>query len=256
MAIVVLLICTFILNFPVAMSRYWTGSVYLGILLCAIPPELFKNRRFDYCLIFALAVAFPIFSYFKYNTFVDLVAKGVQLDVFSIYNNVDFDAYSMFCRIIEYTKSNDFTYGTQLRSVIFFFVPRAIWNIKGTPTGTLVATAQNSYYTNVSAPLMGEGYIDFGVIGVVVYAFIMSRILLNLDRKYWSSLLDESVKYSDLVFVYLAGFILFLMRGALQPSFLRVMGFFLFLMGLYFLQKLFRNLDSSKKARSSFERKK
>ena len=243
--IIAMLACTFVLNFPVALSRYWSGAVYLGLLLCAIPPEWFRNRVFDYVLILALAVGFPLFSFFKYNTFSDLITSGLKLDIFSIYNNVDFDAYSMLCRIIEYTQTNGFTYGTQLRSVLLFFVPRAIWNIKGTPTGTLVATAQDSYYVNVSAPLMGEGYIDFGILGLIFFSFILSRIILNLDRDYWNGVSDQKVKYSDVVFVFLAGFLLFLLRGALQPSFLRVMGFFLFLIILFVFQKLFVALRRS-----------
>ena len=236
--ITITLLCTFILNSPFALSRYWVGSVYLGLLFCIVPPALLKNRRFDYLIILVLAFLFPLFSFFKYNTLATLLNSGIKLNILGIYNNVDFDAYSMLCRIIEYTKTHGFTLGSQIKSVILFFIPRTILNVKGEPTGSLVSSAQKANFTNLSAPIMGEGYIDFSFIGVFAFAFFSSRFLRNLDRKYWNYQSEKSVTYTDIIFVYLIGFTIFIMRGALQPSFLRAMGFFLFLIIVFIIQKI------------------
>ena len=243
--IVLLVVCMIISNFPVALSRYWSGTVYLGVLLVTMNYKEEMSRKLDYLIIFGLIIVFPLFSLFKNMTLSEVIGSKININLFSSFNTVDFDAYSMLGRIIEYVNINGLSWGTQIRSVLLFFVPRAVWNIKGTPTGELVATFQNSYYTNVSGPIMGEAYIDFGIIGVVIYAFIFARLFLKFDKMFW--LYRESdIKYVDIIYVFMVGFTIFIMRGSLQPAFLRVMGFYLFLIMIFLYKKIKRIIDKSR----------
>ena len=241
--ILILIILTIILNSPVALSRYWSGTVYIGLLIGLMPRKVFDSRRFDILVLISLIIVFPIFRLFKYYTLSDVLQMNNIYNLFESYNTSDFDAYSMLCRIIEYVDAYDFQYGKQLRSVIFFFIPRDIWNIKGTPTGHLVSYTQNASYTNLSAPLMGEGFIDFGIIGVIMYAGIFAYVLNKFDNSYWNLFYEKDNYYIHIILPFMLGFVIFIMRGALQPVFLRVMGFFLFLMIYYFLN---RNLSKFK----------
>lgn len=237
--IVILFVCVFILNSPVALSRFWTGVVYLGIIVCIVPLQWFKNHRFDYLVFFALLVIFPLFSLFKRNTLGEVVDRGYSINLITVYNNVDYDAYSVMCKVIQYVQYNDFTFGGQVKGVIFFFVPRSFIEIKGTPTGEMVATYFNSYFTNVASPIMSEGYVDFGLFGVMLYAFLFGKIFkyfdMIFDSKYTAS---HTVIYKEIVSPFLLGFVIFVMRGALQPTFLRVMGFFLYLMIFYMVKRI------------------
>lgn len=245
--IIIILVCVFIVNSPFVLSRYWSGVVYLGLLVCIIPRKWIEKKRFDIIILSILLIVFPAFSIFKNNSFQEALQKGQRIEILTVYNSVDFDAYSLLCQIIQFIKVNGLTWGTQLRSVIFFFVPRAIWNIKGVPTGQLVATWLNSFFTNVSSPLMGEGLIDFGIIGVMLYAFVFGGILRKFDLAFEEQRFvekDSNVLYLNIISPFLLGFTIFIMRGALQSVFLRIMGFFLYLMMIYAFKKI---KDSLKK---------
>lgn len=237
--IIILLLCTFIINSPLALSRYWVGVIYIGLALCIFPEKVFDGKKFDYYVLVGLLIMFPISYLFKKYTLFDVLSTGVKLDVIGVFLGVDFDAHSILCRIIQFVEKNSLQLGGQIKSVIFFFVPRAILDIKGIPTGQLVATKQGSYYTNVSAPLMGEGYIDFGIIGVILYAAIFAYVLKKIDKAYWDNEKIQKVYYMDIILPFMMGFVLFLMRGALQPAFLRFMGFFLYLI-IYAISKKVR----------------
>lgn len=240
--IITLFVCVLLVNSPIVLSRYWSGVVYLGLLVCIIPRKWIEKKRFDIIILSILLVVFPAFSIFKNNTFQEALQKGQRIEILTVYNSVDFDAYSLLCQIIQFVIANGLTWGSQLRSVIFFFVPRAIWNIKGVPTGQLVATWLNSFFTNVSSPLMGEGLIDFGLIGVVLYAFVFGRVLRKFDsafEEHRHEEKDDNVLFINIISPFLLGFTIFIMRGALQSVFLRIMGFFLYLMIVYFIKETF-----------------
>ena len=245
--IIVTFVCAFLVNSPIAISRYWSGTVYLGLLICFIPDGWLRGRRFDYIILGALMIVFPFFSVFKRYTLQTLGQANIDINILTVFNSVDFDAYSMLCRIIEYTRAVGFTLGTQLRSTLLFFVPRAIWNIKGTPTGELVASYQGSYFTNVSSPLMGEGYIDFAMIGLMAYAVVAGKLFWKIDNDYWVGERDNKTHYIELILPFMLGFVVFLMRGALQSVFLRIMGFFLYLILIYWVSRFFAGLRRNKK---------
>ena len=153
--IVILLILLLCLNFPVSLSRYWIGSVYIGIGLIAFGKYL-GTKTFDIGIIFVFAVIFPIFQLFKWYTLTDLITGTTTMNLIEVYNNADFDAYSLFVRTFEYVGDFGITYGKQLFTTLLFFIPRVIWPTKSIPTGELVATAQNQFFTNLSAPLQAE----------------------------------------------------------------------------------------------------
>ena len=97
-----------------------------------------------------------------------------------------------------------------------FFVPRAIWAAKPLGTGSTVFIALHPEFTNVSAPLLAEGFMDFGVFGVVVYAVVAGAITAWADKKYWESnnpLSKERVVYPFLMFQFF-----FLLRGDLMSG--------------------------------------
>ena len=244
-AIFLLLFCTILLNSPVALSRYWTGVVYIGVIISICPDKFFQGQKFDIFILFIFIVIFPIFSVFKNNTLSDILITGLNLDITETYNSVDFDAYSMLCRVIDYTSNNGIQFGKQLRSVIFFFVPRAVWNIKGMPTGELVSSEQGAIFTNLSSPLISEGYIDFGILGVVVYACIFAKMLRYFDDMYWCYKNNDKANFFEIIIPFMLGFVIFIMRGPLQSTFLRLMGFYLYLILIYCVLKLTLKLRCS-----------
>lgn len=236
--LVCLLTMTVIANNPVSMSRFWTAAVYLGMVIAALPESWLRNGRFDLVVIVGLLVVFPIMSAFKTMTFETFLAQRdllSNLDLAASFKSIDFDAHSLLCRVLLYCDTEGFACGRQLLSVVFFFVPRAVLPIKGTPTGELVSSAQGQWFTNLSAPIMSEGYIDFGILGVGAYAVAFGWFMGALDDRFWLETDHDRGPVSFFMPIYLVcfGFVIYIMRGALQPTFLRLMGFLLFVLLLY-----------------------
>ena len=244
-----------LLNYPVSLSRYWIGTVYIGLFVAMIPQNWLGIRRFDLAIILGICIIFPLMydlKYFDVGTFFETRIASFFGAYEEAFNSVDFDAFTMLCRIMIYAEDYGFSFGRQLVSVVFFFVPRAILPIKGQPTGSMVTTAQGSSYTNLSAPAMGEGYIDFGLIGVVLYAAVFAIAFRSLDRAFLGGGHCASANtYRFLVSAFMLGFTVFLMRGALQPVFLRIMGFFLFLIFTYVCQRLVSRSMTSARPREA-----
>lgn len=225
--IIFYLIITILLNFPTSITRYWVGVVYLGIITVMFS-NVMKNRNFDILIIIALFIVFPMFQMFKWFNFSDFINGNIQFKNFlTIFNNMDFDAYTMFQRIIHYTELEGYTHGNQIMSSLFFFIPRMIWLNKPYPTGEFVATAQNSSFTNLSSPLISEMFIDFGILGIVISGLVLGNVVRRLDYYYFKDRFIEGKKYIDYVYPFLLGFTIFIMRGALQPVVVFMFTFYL-----------------------------
>jgi len=124
---------------------------------------------------------------------------------------------------INYVQANGVTYGRQLLGVFLFWVPRSIWFNKPVGSGAFVAknmlmTNYNMWFTNISMPFPGEGYINFGLLGVFLFALILSIV---------SKMTDEFYKYNDLrliVSLYVSFHMVFMLRGDLMTSFAYLVG--------------------------------
>lgn len=225
--IIILLLLLLALNYPISTTRYWIGTVYIGIAIIAFG-KLLRSKTFDIGIVFVFAIIFPLFQIFKWYTIEDLINGTATFNLATVYNNVDFDAYSILVRAFEYVNSFGITYGKQLLSSLLFFIPRAIWPTKTIPTGELIATAQNQFFTNISAPLQAEGLINFGYIGVIIYAIILAKIVKYMDVRYWEKERDGT-HFIDYIYPFSLGLLIFLLRGAFHPVIVYTFTFFLLL---------------------------
>ena len=217
-----------LVNFPTSITRYWVGLVYIGIFIAFFDKKINK-RKFDICLIIIFAVIFPIFQLFKWYSISDLLnGANVSKRLFEVYNSVDFDAYSMFSRSINFVEKNGIEFGHQLLASIFFLVPRSIWPAKPNPTGQFIATQENQFYTNLSCPIFGEGFIDFGIIGAIGYSIILSYFITKLDNNFWKKN-GQNISIINFVYPFLFGILIFMLRGSLQPVVVYTFTFFAFL---------------------------
>ncbi|PRY82458.1 O-antigen polymerase [Alkalibacterium olivapovliticus] len=233
----ILFVVTFILNNPVTLSRFLIGAIYMGLLISLFNISIFKGKRFDILLIFSIVIIFPLMYALKFYTLEQMFSPEYTLEI-NNYNSVDFDAFQMIGRTIRFVETYGYQYGRQLRSVLFFFMPRDILDIKGIPSGQLVATIQNVSYTNLSSPIVAEGFIDFGIVGVILYSFVCGKITKFFDYKTYTLKKDSNnIYFIEIAFSFLIGYLVYIYRGALQPTFLRLMGFFLFLIVIYAVNK-------------------
>ena len=212
---------TLLSNFPTSTTRYWMGTILLGILL-----NVFLKRRnsriIDYAVLISIIVLFPLFYVFKTKTIFELLDYGYSYGgIVNSFNSVDFDAFTLVARAIKYVSVNGTTKGQQLMNVILFYIPRSVWKEKPITTNTLIASSQGQRFTNLSCPLPAEGYVNFGLIGVIIYSMVFALLIRYLDKVYWENGKNTKKNLINMIYPYLAIIVFYVSRGPLQPSFMQ-----------------------------------
>jgi len=238
--------------FPTGLARNAAGTIYLGIYVLLHYGNLqkFKNS-ITYIIIFFIAfvVVFPAINVFRRTEFSNVNVMEIISDtVDNISDNFlsgDYDAFSMIGNTEEHINKYGTTNGNQLLGSIFFFIPRNIWNSKPNGSGSLVFKTLNQPYINVACPLLAEGLINFGIIGIIIFSIIFASIAKFLDTRYWE--IAENNEYDSLYLKLLYPFLLpsffFMLRGDLQST-LAYMCAYIFI--FYILSRLFRLKIKSK----------
>lgn len=219
--IIALAFVTVCSNFPTSTTRYWMGTIFIGIFFVGFIKRK-ESRLIDYGIIFGLLVVFPIFFWFKTMTVTDLFAGRIKLSgITESFNTIDFDAFTLVARSVRYVRENGITWGQQLINIILFFIPRGIWKTKPITTNVLIASSQNQTYTNLSCPLPAEGYVNFGWIGIIVYCFVYAKFNHYIDEIFWNRSSDDQINIINLIYPFLCIITLYINRGPLQPSFIQ-----------------------------------
>lgn len=204
-------ICAVFCASPIGISRFMVAALYLPVILL-IFPSLLKGNKFAVILMSSLVFIFPFLE--NYRTF-DPTVEHSFLPDYSFFLGGHFDSFQSFIRVIQV---DYVTYGYQLIGVILFFIPRDLWSSKPIGSGAELADKLNYDFTNISANIFTEGYINFGFLGCILVIFILAYFFSMYDFKYWSVKLDDNVKHSDVSYFIKLGFLTFLLRGDLMSA--------------------------------------
>lgn len=238
MHIFILFIIAVCSNFPTSTSRYWMGSLLGGIILFAFCGKAY-SRVIDYFILFGMTVVFQVFTFFKFNGIDDFLSGQYDYPgIIQNFNKVDFDAFTMIARILIYVEDYGIAYGNQLLNIIFFFVPRSIWVDKPLVTSIMVVTTQNQIFTNLSCPLPAEGFVNFGFLGVLIFAFLYAKFNRYFDNLYWKKADKYSVNIINIIYPILCLMSLTINRGPLQPSFVPLVAILLVVCFVFLFSKV------------------
>ena len=227
LGIFVLLLITLCVNFPTSTTRYWMGTIFIGIALIATIQRK-ESRIIDYGIVLGLFIMFPLFYFFKTMTIEDLFNGSIGFNgIAKSLNTIDFDAFTLLARSMRYVRENGITWGKQLVNIILFFVPRAIWKTKPITTNVLIASSQNQVFTNLSCPLSAEGYVNFGVLGIVFYCIVYAKFNQILDDLYWKKAKAGEFNLINMMYPFLCVFTLYINRGPLQPAIIQTIALLL-----------------------------
>lgn len=213
------IICLFLAFFPPNLSRNVVATVY-GSVLLALFPSFKKNRRFIIIFFLAFLVLFPFFNVFRYKEFsnvniIDTLNATID-NMSSEWTAGHYDAYTTLSLTIDHVKESGVTYGRQLLGVLLFFIPRSLWPNKPIGSGAYMAESIGTF-SNISCPLPGEGYINFGLIGLIIFGILFGYAAKKIDDLYWQSELYSlriETLYPILLFMFF-----FMCRGDLLSSF-------------------------------------
>ena len=195
------------------------GAYYLGLFICVIGKEKWKGA-FSLFFLFALLIVFPLSNMFRFsNSFLSLeaIVSNARHIMNGTYNTGNYDAFQMFSAGIQYARIEGYSLGYQMLGVLLFFVPRSIWKTKPIGTGAeVIVHLNNASFSNVSMPLIGEGYVNFGVLGVLIFGIVTGALCSKYDKKYW----DSPYAYGTISFIYPSAvpFFFFLNRGDMMSA--------------------------------------
>ncbi len=218
-------ICLILSYFPTNISRNVAAAVY-GSLLIVSFNKLKRNRVFIVGFIFSFLIIFPFMDNFRYNDIgtVDIGSSLLRAvkNIPTVWTQGHYDAYTTFTMTLDKVENSGISWGYQLIGVLLFFVPRSIWPSKPVGSGSYMAK-ELGIFPNISCSLPGEAYINFGIIGIILFGIIFGAVSGFMDSLYW----DEekiSLRLETLYPVVMLMFF-FMCRGDLLSSFAYTVAF-------------------------------
>jgi hypothetical protein len=219
--LLVLFLLVLITQNPYTEKRNALGPIYIGLLLVGFQAFFSSRTRRIQLLVAAMVLIFPASSIFTHNhqqTLGSLSMSQFTDAIAEHYFSINYDSWANIYTTIEYVQVHGIQWGHQLMGSMLFFVPSAIWTTKPLATGIFLANYLiNNYamwFTNLSAPIVAEGYLDFGYVGIVAYAGVTAIAVTLLNN-----LAARRDKWSAFpMAVYLSIFLMLVMRGSLMIS--------------------------------------
>lgn len=220
--LVLCLVLIFITKNPLLERRNGLGATYFLIFYYFIESYVKTSRGYFLIFFLTFLVFFPLSSILTHSSAFGWFSGLNNIDFGSIilehFEQLHYDAWSNLAATIEYTQIYGYKFGYQLVGAILFFFPRSIWMNKpqatGAEVGNYLISEHNMWFNNLSSPLPAEAYIDFGILGVIVYALFFAILSVYLGR---ISLKSNSrlCKYTA---IYVSMCYMFILRGALMPA--------------------------------------
>jgi oligosaccharide repeat unit polymerase len=215
--IFLLFIINIVASNPFSSARYWLGTVVFSIMFVLI-----KLNKRTIPLVVAMFVLIMLFV-FPYSDIFRHSKDSIEIDTVDINTTLtqdgDFDAFQQLLNTKKYTEVEGFAYGEQLVGTFLFWVPRSIWDNKPIGTGEMVAQSMGYKFTNLSAPLWAEFYVNFGIIGVLSLFTLYGWLSAKLQRNYIDSRNLPIVNFSNVFVPIYSAYQIFLLRGELLGTF-------------------------------------
>jgi hypothetical protein len=212
LAAVCLLVLLMVVN-PISSPRYVVGTVLLSLVVLGGGFATATRTRVSLAVItFALVVVFPYADVFR--TVTGGQNQGSLVSNLTV--NGDYDAFAQLVNTVEYVRDHGSTNGRQLLGVLLFWVPRSLWPGKPTDTGVLLAESNGYGFTNLSAPIWSEMYINAAWPGIIVFSLLLGLVIGRLSSRIESA--DRGNGPAAVFLGILAFYLLILLRGSLLQA--------------------------------------
>ena len=215
------LFLTLIIAFPTAIPRFVAATIYGGLILIIFSKKMKSSYLYSIMFIIGFVIIFPILSNFRYesdNINIFEMFMSVLTGFKREYNTGNYDGYMMLMRTIDYVSDNGIVWGKSLIGNTLFFIPRSLWSNKPVGSGAFIAEYYNFSFTNCSQSLMAESYLNFGIIGIFLYSFIVGYATQKYDYLYWDS--NYKNTYSKLLYPFYIHLFFILLRGDFLTGYL------------------------------------
>lgn len=153
---------------PLNAARFNLVQVYLPITLIFFP-RLLRFHILATIIFFGMAILMPILST---STRFGLNSDFSDLDLSATKFIEYFDQISYMLHLTQMALDRGLEYGQSTLAVVFFFVPRDIWENKALSIALVIGNdlfpRQVVGTNNLAAPIISDFYLDFGLAGVFI----------------------------------------------------------------------------------------
>lgn len=213
-----LAIMTLITNFPLSLPRFYVAGVYIPLIFALWKSLINKPLTFRLILLFGILYVFPFLNQGRTVDNADEIEFSLAPN-YDMFLHGHFDAFQNGARVI----MNDLvTYGNQLLGCIFFWVPRSMWPNKPIGSGGFIAERFHMWFDHISVNYWAEGWINFGIVGLLLFSVILAYINARCDYTFWQKKHNLLFSYCFLLYI---GMIIFILRGDMISSVAFVVGF-------------------------------
>lgn len=216
--LLLLLLLVLITENPYTEKRNALGPLYIALLLVAFPRVFAIWSRRMLLLVGGMVLVFPAITIFTHNhqAVGDVSLQQISDSIVDHYFSINYDSWANIYTAIEIAGAHGVQWGHQLLGSLLFFVPSSLWSAKPLATGIFLAdyliANYSMWFTNLSAPLIAEGYLDFGFVGVILYAGAAAFGVAFLNK----IAMRGSKWLSFPLAVYGAVFLMIVLRGSLM----------------------------------------
>ena len=164
---------------PLASARYTFGTVAFAVAIFLGAAA--TRARIRTTMIGTVAAFFILFP--LGNAFRRIGTSGyAHSGFFSQYMfHPDYDGFWQIGNAYSFWEAGLATPLKQITGSFLFWVPRSVWAGKPTDTGILLANYRGYSFTNLSAPLWAESFINGGYIALVIVFVAVGYLLARLD---------------------------------------------------------------------------
>lgn len=215
-ALAVMLLSLLFVASPLNVSRFALIGVWVPIVLFTFRP-LLRTAIFYPATMFGLFVLVPLLGFYS-RWGLSGEGPNPSQDGSSIFTLHDMNVVEFSLEAIAYVERAGFQLGRVLTSTVFIHVPRVFWPDKPYASNLLVGGQLADLFAygnpNIAVPFMMDGYMDFGLVGAILYVMGFAYIFY---------LLSKHVRFSTMGFdaytACLIGNFLILTRGTLAVVF-------------------------------------
>ena len=204
-----------IIAFPGSLGRTLLFGIVIALLLIFFPFRHPKTR-----LAAVLIISFGIFTVFPISQQINRGTSfkaQIELPSASEYMlSGDFDGFQTTMNAVVYTEQHGHTMGHQIGSAMLVFIPRSLWPGKAEATGVLTSKSFGYVFTNLSTPIVGELYIDWGVFGVIIGGLLIGLVIRRLDLMYTAAIEYGGITIHRVGIAIFSSLIIILLRGSLM----------------------------------------
>lgn len=223
--LVLALILLILYKNPFFEKRNALGPIYLTLATIFFPFLFNTNKKIFLILLFSLLVLFPLLTIITHTKEIrdiygfQYVVNQIDLKfvLYESFNKLHYDAFANLIASIEYINSFGVSFGKQLFGSILFFLPRSFWLDKPLPSGMEIGNYLIDYhemwFNNISLPLVAEGLLDFGIVGIILFSFLLARILIFFER--W---IEEDIFLKKIIGIYFSYHMIYILRGDLMTA--------------------------------------